>query len=76
MLIVIPTRELAVQCYEMLQTLNKYTKLSSALIIGASSIEKQVADLHRAPVIIITTPGRIVDHLQNTKVIEDREILK
>lgn len=40
-LILTPTRELAIQCYEMFQALNKYCKLGCCLAIGASSIQKQ-----------------------------------
>jgi len=67
-LIILPTRELAMQCYEVFQNLNKYTRLSCALVIGSSSMEKQKVELSRNPLIIIATPGRIIDHLQNSKV--------
>ena len=77
MLIIIPTRELAVQCYEMLQDLNVYTKISSCLIIGAVPLQKQEAELRRYPDIIIATPGRLIDLLKNSQSIDlnDLEIL-
>ena len=56
------------QCYEVFQQLNKYTRLGCALVIGSSSIEKQQVELSRNPIIVIATPGRIIDHLQNSKV--------
>lgn len=66
-LIILPTRELAMQCYEVFQQLNKYTRLGCSLVIGSSSMEKQKVELSRNPLIIIATPGRIIDHLQNSK---------
>jgi len=66
-LIILPTRELAMQCYEVFQQLNKYTRLGCALVIGSSSMEKQQVELSRNPMIVIATPGRIIDHLQNSK---------
>ena len=76
-LIVIPTRELAAQCYEMLQELNTYTKISSCLIIGAVPITKQEAELRRYPDIIIATPGRLIDLIKNSQNFDlnDLEIL-
>ena len=76
-LIVIPARELAVQCYEMLQELNTYTRISSCLIIGAVPAQKQEAELRRYPDIIIATPGRLIDLVKNSQNIDlnDLEIL-
>lgn len=76
-LIVIPTRELAMQCHEMLQELNTYTRISSCLIIGAVPIQKQEAELRRFPDIIIATPGRLIDLLKNSQNIDlnDLEII-
>ncbi|KRX05223.1 P-loop containing nucleoside triphosphate hydrolase [Pseudocohnilembus persalinus] len=69
-LIVLPTRELAFQCYEMFQNLNKYTRLRAALIIGAVPMQKQEAELRRYPEFIIATPGRLLDHLTNSQSID------
>jgi len=76
-LIVIPTRELAMQCQEMLQELNTYTRISSCLIIGAVPVQKQEAELRRYPDIIIATPGRLIDLLKNSQNIDlnDLEII-
>ena len=70
-LVIIPTRELAMQCYEMFQILNRYTKLSCVLLIGAVPLEKQKSELNRNPLLIIATPGRLIDHLQNSQVIKN-----
>lgn len=60
-LIILPTRELAIQCHDMFHGLNKYTKLSSTLIIGQASIQQQEMELRRGPDFIIGTPGRMID---------------
>ena len=66
-LIVLPTRELALQCYEMFNALNIYTKLTCSLVIGRASLEKQEAELRRDPDFVIATPGRIVDISKNSR---------
>ena len=66
-LIILPTRELALQCYEMFNTLNLYTNLTCSLVIGKASLEKQEAELRRDPDFVIATPGRIVDIYRNSR---------
>ena len=59
-LILSPTRELAQQTQEALQSLLEDKKqMPDALIIGGDNIHKQYADLRRHPRVIIGTPGRI-----------------
>ncbi|CAK59459.1 unnamed protein product (macronuclear) [Paramecium tetraurelia] len=65
-LIVMPTRELALQCFEMFQKLNQFSHCTAALVIGAVPIQQQEAELRRYPDIIIATPGRIVDIMKNS----------
>ena len=65
-LIVTPTRELALQCYEMLEKLNKYSKCTATLVIGAVPIQKQEVELRKHPDIVIATPGRLLDLLKNS----------
>jgi len=76
-LVVIPTRELAIQCYQMFEALNKYTSLTSCLIIGQAEIHQQEMDLSKGPDIVMATPGRLIDLLRNSKNIEldDLEVL-
>jgi len=50
----------------MLNDLNRYTRLSSCLVIGKVDIKKQEAELRNGPDFVIATPGRLVDHLMNT----------
>ena len=61
----------------MFQKLNKYTSLSSCLVIGQASIEQQEADLRKGPDIVMATPGRLIDLLKNSRSIDfaDLEIL-
>lgn len=76
-LIVCPTRELAVQCYEWFAKLNKYTGLTHALVIGKVPLQKQEAEVRRGPDLIIATPGRITDLLKNSQSfnLDDLELL-
>lgn len=64
-LILTPTRELAVQVQQAInQILSKSSSIRTVLLIGGTSMSKQIADLKKRPRIIVGTPGRIYDHLQ------------
>ena len=65
-LILLPTRELAVQCYEVSGKLAAFSDVSVALIAGGLPMRPQEAELRRRPEIVIATPGRLIDHLENT----------
>src|SRR3989344_2009653 len=67
-LIVLPTRELAFQVYETLEKIGGPLKLKMAALIGGEYIRKQIYALQKNPEIIIGTPGRIIDHLQQKTV--------
>ncbi len=60
-LILVPTRELAVQVEEEAAKLGKHTGLRFASFYGGVGYEKQVADLKKGIDIIIGTPGRVID---------------
>jgi ATP-dependent RNA helicase DDX27 len=67
-LILLPTRELALQCTEMLQSFLKYLEeVTFACICGGMAIENQINKLKTDPDIIIATPGRLIDMLYNYK---------
>jgi ATP-dependent RNA helicase DDX27 len=77
-LILIPTRELAYQCGEMVQSFTKYLdNFSYVTLCGGMSIENQVNQLKVKPDIVIATPGRLIDILYNHKTfsIEDVNII-
>ena len=63
-LIILPTRELALQVEEMLQKICKQFGINTAVLIGGASMRVQLNDLKRNPQIIIATPGRLCDHLK------------
>jgi ATP-dependent RNA helicase RhlE len=63
-LIVLPTRELALQVYETLGAYAKPLGLRGALLIGGAAMNPQIVDLRRNPNIIIATPGRLNDHVE------------
>ncbi|KAL0488888.1 ATP-dependent RNA helicase ddx, partial [Acrasis kona] len=66
-LVLLPTRELAAQCYGVCEALAKHTDIRCCLITGGGiNSGKQVQALRQNPEIIIATPGRLVDHLVNT----------
>ncbi len=62
--IIAPTRELADQIRNEIFSLNKGCNMYSALLIGGTSMFRQVRDLQRKPHIIIGTPGRMKDHIE------------
>jgi ATP-dependent RNA helicase DeaD len=64
-LVLCPTRELALQVSEEVKRLAKYKKgLSVAAIYGGESIERQIMQLKRGVHIVIGTPGRVMDHME------------
>jgi ATP-dependent RNA helicase RhlE len=63
-LIVLPTRELALQVQETIDKVGGSLGIRTALLIGGAPISMQIRSLSRNPIIVIGTPGRIIDHLQ------------
>jgi len=63
-LILTPTRELAAQVEESVRTYGKYAKLKSAVIFGGVGIHPQIAVLKNGVDILVATPGRLLDHMQ------------
>ncbi|MBU1179451.1 DEAD/DEAH box helicase [Patescibacteria group bacterium] len=68
-LILLPTRELAAQVDQALDTLGRAFGLRTAVLIGGAAIGPQIRALANRPHIIIATPGRLLDHLSQKKVI-------
>ncbi len=60
-LVLLPTRELAVQVHEVLEPLGKALGLHVNAVYGGADIEKQVKSLRKGCDIIIATPGRLID---------------
>jgi ATP-dependent RNA helicase RhlE len=63
-LVILPTRELALQVEEEIRKIGQSLGIRTAVLIGGAAIGRQVEALRRGPVIVIGTPGRIIDHLQ------------
>ncbi len=64
-LILTPTRELAIQVCEELNSLSKHNKYNYAIpVYGGQSIDLQFKKLKKNPSIVVGTPGRILDHLK------------
>jgi len=75
-LVLAPTRELALQIHQQLELFSSQRPLKSAVIIGGVSSHGQIQALRQKPNVIIATPGRLVDHLQqNTAQLGEVEIL-
>ncbi len=68
-LILSPTRELAAQIAENFDTYGKNCNLSKALLIGGSSMEKQIQILDRGADVLIATPGRLLDLFERGKIL-------
>jgi superfamily II DNA/RNA helicase len=60
-LVLVPTRELAVQVFEVLSELGKAVGLRVAAVYGGADIDKQVAKLRKGVELVIATPGRLID---------------
>ncbi len=67
-LILTPTRELAAQVEESVRTYGKYLPLTSTVVFGGVNINPQIGALRRGVDILVATPGRLLDHVQQRTV--------
>jgi len=75
-LVLVPTRELAIQVDETFLKLAPLFGMRTAVIIGGASMHLQLQALKKLPRVIIATPGRLVDHIeQRTVLLHDVRIL-
>ena len=76
-IVMLPTRELAVQVIDVVhQLLGANSPIKTALLIGGESMPKQFSQLRARPRIIVGTPGRITDHLdRGTLLLHDASLL-
>lgn len=63
-LVIVPTRELAMQVAEELNKIGSRKKIRVLPIYGGQEIERQIRALKNRPQIIVGTPGRLMDHLR------------
>lgn len=61
-----PTRELAIQCHSVATKLAAHTDIKFSLAVGGLSLKAQEAELRLRPDVIIATPGRFIDHMRNS----------
>jgi ATP-dependent RNA helicase RhlE len=61
-LVLTPTRELALQVEESVRTYGAHNRVRSAVIYGGVGFEPQVRALRAGPVVVVATPGRLLDH--------------
>lgn len=75
-LVIVPTRELALQVHESIEQVGKSFGLRVAVLIGGAPMGFQRKQLSRKPHVIVATPGRLIDHLeQRTLHLNDVKIL-
>ncbi|MDR2636913.1 MAG: DEAD/DEAH box helicase [Zoogloeaceae bacterium] len=67
-LILTPTRELALQVFESVKTYGKHTALRAMCAFGGVDIKPQTAELRRGVEILVATPGRLLDHVEQKSV--------
>jgi ATP-dependent RNA helicase RhlE len=67
-LVLTPTRELAAQVHESVQDYGRYLPFRSAVIFGGVSINPQKQKLIKGVDIIVATPGRLLDHVQQRSI--------
>ncbi|KAF8320137.1 DEAD-domain-containing protein, partial [Clavulina sp. PMI_390] len=66
-IIISPTRELAIQIFEEARTLMSHHSQTIGLLLGGNNRRDEAEKLIKGVNIIVCTPGRLLDHLQNTK---------
>ncbi|KAI4852892.1 DEAD-domain-containing protein [Aureobasidium sp. EXF-8845] len=66
-LIIAPTRELAQQIAHVVEALGSIVAVKCVLLIGGVDMVSQAIGLGKKPHIVVATPGRLLDHLENTK---------
>ncbi len=63
-LVLLPTRELAVQVADQVKQYAKYTQLRSAVVFGGMDMKPQTAELRQGVEVLVATPGRLLDHIE------------
>ena len=76
-IVLCPTRELAMQCHAVSQKLAAFTDIKCSLVVGGLSLKAQELELRSRPDIVIATPGRFIDHVRNSQgfTVENVEIM-
>jgi len=64
-LILVPTRELAIQVQGVIDQLGRGMRIFATTIVGGADMQAQVRGLRQRPDVIVATPGRLLDHMWN-----------
>lgn len=65
-LVLVPTRELGAQVYQVTKQLVQFSNIDIGLAIGGLDVKAQESVLRQNPDVVIATPGRLIDHIKNT----------
>ncbi|KAL6655008.1 hypothetical protein ACP70R_005834 [Stipagrostis hirtigluma subsp. patula] len=65
-IVVCPTRELAIQTHNVAKELMKYHSQTLGIVIGGTNMRSDAAQLAKGVNVLVATPGRLLDHLRNT----------
>lgn len=65
-LVLVPTRELGVQVYQVTKQLAQFSNITIGLAIGGLDVKAQESVLRTNPDVVIASPGRLIDHIKNT----------
>ena len=75
-LVILPTRELALQAEKVIQQLGRPVGLRTAVLIGGASMHLQMQQIKRNPHVLVVTPGRLIDFLDQKKInLQDIKVL-
>merc|ERR1719160_1795640 len=66
-LVLSPTRELAMQIYDVLRTISKYISQTLGIVVGGMNRRPEADKLGKGVNVLVATPGRLLDHMQNTR---------
>jgi len=72
-LVITPTRELCAQVEDSVRTYGKYIQLKSITVYGGVGIKPQIDELRRGVDILVATPGRLLDHVEQ-KTVDLRQV--
>ena len=70
-----PTRELSIQIYEDISAYAKHMKVECAVLVGGKDIATQQRAMKKGVDIIIATPGRFLEHIENGLKVNSIEVL-
>ena len=73
-IILSPTRELSIQIHDDIVALSKYMDIKTTILVGGKDLQKQRQALKNGTEIVIATPGRLLEHIENGLSLQDVEV--